>query len=158
MTHVDHTGHRVARGQRGAAATHLQQAVSAAPQPRGRGLSNHGLRLFRGTLHNAHRRTHAHRCEPHVNIHRQADPDVKAPVCFILFACRMYISHVAYTRLEHRCQTLAHSVSVFDLPSNTKSPLELLARRYETAHVAPMAQNPECPADTLAQGVHRRTL
>lgn len=136
-------------GHRGTAAAHLQQAVSAAPQPRGRRLRDHGLRLFRGTLYKA--RIHTHRCEPHVNIHRQPDPDFYVPMGFILFACRTYVCHTVYTRLEHR---LAHSVK------NIKSLLELLACCYETAHVALIAQIPECSADTLVRqsgpDVHRR--
>lgn len=49
-------------------AANLQQAVTAAPQPRGRRLWDHGLRLFRGGLHNTHNHTHVNRLDSGTNV------------------------------------------------------------------------------------------
>lgn len=110
MTHVDVA--QITQASGGKEVTEGQQLLTCSrqyPQRRSRGVEDHGLRLFRGTLYKAriHTHTQTHGCEPHVNIHRQPDPDFYVPMGFILFACRTYVCHTVYTRLEHR---LAHSV------------------------------------------------
>lgn len=162
MTHVDVAQITQASGWK--EVTEGQQLLTCSrqyPQRRSRGVEDCGIMACVSsgepcTKHaythtHRHGQTHTHRCEPHVNIHRQPDPDFYVPMGFILFACRTYVCHTVYTRLEHR---LAHSVK------NIKSLLELLACRYETAHVALIAQIPEFSADTLVRqsgpDVHRR--